>query len=775
MRLSRFLLLFLALAILPACSDSKPAATASAGLPALNLGRPGTSQASGAIAKKESTHVLEADESINFIGDQGLAEIRHHAGRRFAPGDVLLGNETQKLLLTVREVREQGETSSRLLTQLGVLPDLLGEGKTTELKIEATPKLGEEDQKTEGAAFRIDKDGRATLRNAELFRLDLNSQGNLQGQFNRVLGLPTTGPLAGLSVSGTAGGQFRAVVNEAAIQVIPTFRNEYRWEGRRPEELRSQVDALLKYSLDITWEFSGNAQIQLELEPFRKKSIPIRIPGAVPVYMDIELGLPMGIILAAEKKGKVRVRYEAEYGFHGDLHYTAAGGLRSSHEQGARVIRQEIISGPAEGKVSAELYVQPTIETKVYRVVGPNVYLQPYVRAEWQNPRPPRADDLFVGVGGGFGLQVTEPLFLNTILKLDTGRIFDWSQSWDLDGSGVASAPEGTFRPREETNVGALTDEGFVVLSLRDPAMPAGTRFRLVKDPAQGLAVASPHFFLDGQLYYYPRGGEQNDSLTVAIVSPEGKLSVHEVRLKREEEVLKRAAAPRFSQGGNSVTAAYAGPAEVSEKVPHYNVGEGFSFAAAAVPPSTDPTDAAGSGVGPFPGHPTLAGLGNPTEENLREAEAAFDANRGRGFALYSGGFAFDGFGGGRYRGGPANGKVIRCRAEVVSMPGSEKLMLRLGGCEGLFATVSALTPVVRVTGAPSREVPVTRTDGIFTFALSPEEAANPELRLTLNLKSDREAVGDSFVLARETPLPLPYRPQAGIFAIPARTSTTDE
>lgn len=562
--------------LLASCSNKQEEkATAVAHMPLLDLGKPGETTASADLSPAAVTHKLEANEEIRFIDDKGAVEILHRRGRTFKVGDMIVGNEKQRLLLKVKEVRTIGAANSTLLTQLGMMTDLLNPERNSMVKIETTPVFTTSDlQKPEAeksGRLEVDDQGQVVMENVEIFDLNFDDKAGLKFGLNKILGVPVDSLRDKLNVSGVAAGRYRAVINKATVHVVPTFRNHYRWSGLKPEELYSKIDAQLKYRMDVTYDVAGKVELTALFDLFKKKLVTVVVPaGNVPVYVDIELALPIGITLNADAKGSVRVVYEAEYAFTSELRYTESAGVKATGDQGAQVLRHEMSSESGQLNLSGELFLQPEVTARFYRVLGPQAYLQPYVRAEWEANPTAGKKDLFAGVGGGVGLEVSEPLLLTQLFSLDSGRIFNFHDGWDLMGGSGAPKEKSPYEVASNQTLNKLTNEGFVVLDFSSSSLPPGTRFLLDSGAKQGFVVPSQNFFLDGKLFYYPNAKADEDYLKVSFLLPDGSKDSREVKLSVSAEVKAKAGEEKFSRSSNSVAAAYGHPREFQDKVPHH-------------------------------------------------------------------------------------------------------------------------------------------------------------------------------------------------------------
>jgi hypothetical protein len=557
----------------------------------LRLGRPGVIKHENNLPKHDNVQVLEKGETITFNSDTGEATINHNPNRRIEVGDIIIGNEDQQYLLKVKEVTERKELGrTDVIVRQSHVEQLL-EKDSGSLKLEATPKYDLKDfdgytkaalKNNDPSTYQVDDNGKLVIRNMDLLNVDINSDNQVTTHAVAFSKFASEAIEQEVNVMNAVGGNYKVHLNEASVEVIPTIRSEVAWSWGSISKMQTRFDTRVRYKVDITYELSGSAKMDAAVDLLPKKIIPVRIPGAVPIYMDIELSIPAGISLEGTGKTQARVIYSADYEFYSVTNYDETTGLKTESNKATKILEKSVSVSTKGVEVSAELYLKPTITTRLYRVLGPYAYLQPYVRGELEVPARVKKDDLFIGVGGGIGFEVSEPIFKTAVVNYDTGRIFDFALSWDLDNyNGPAEASSPVDKP-DTVKVDTIGNEGFVVLNAKPLAKDHSARFELSSQPKYGILVPSENFFIDGQLYYYPLSGQPQDSFVIHVLGEGGETQEVPVTIELSNEVKEKISKERFALTTNSVKVATEGSAPYADQVAHYGVGGGLGIRAAA-------------------------------------------------------------------------------------------------------------------------------------------------------------------------------------------------
>jgi len=556
----------------------------------LRLGEPGKTEVINELPANDNVKTLDDNETITFTSDDGGAIITHNSSREINVGDIIIANPEQRYLVRVKEVltRESGRTQTVL--RQARIDDIVGV-QSGSLKIESTPVYDLEDisrlerlAKTRlgssEAFYEVDNKGRVLIRNLELFSVDINSDGRISGGANKIMGIPMTKPYERFTVTSAVGGKYRAVVNEAIIEIVPTLRSESEWKSSKISHLQTRIDTKVRYRVDITYEAAGEIQMEALIDAFMpKKVIPFRVAGPTPVYLDIELSVPAGASIKASKEGKTRVIYESEYDFFTTMTYDEKSGITTDKDQRVAIKDTRIETTQSDTKLEAEIFLKPQVTARLYRVVGPYAYLKPYVRGEIQWPSTEKKDDLFVGVTGGVGIELSEPIFVSQLVSYDSGKLFDFFQSFDLDKSGSEPAQVYKVGQRLQTtvNVDEVGPEGFVRFKLKEHLEDGFLRYELIEPTRTGLILPSESFYMDGDLFYYPMPHSRNETFKVRVYGKNNSFEDVEIAINVASQVTQDVSQDRYGLTTNSYQVSNGNPNEFKNQVPSYNLG-GFTL-----------------------------------------------------------------------------------------------------------------------------------------------------------------------------------------------------
>ncbi|MBF0203680.1 MAG: formylglycine-generating enzyme family protein [Desulfamplus sp.] len=178
---------------------------------------------------------------------------------------------------------------------------------------------------------------------------------------------------------------------------------------------------------------------------FEKNLLPkIKVPvnvvvGTVPVLMDIELEMPAKFELSASVSGVATFEYHSSYSITLDMTYANGSGsyLLTPPDE---VSKNMDVSLSAEGGIDAKLSLSPRVTLRLYKVIGPFVEFEAYIRGlltksytggvlDWKD----KENDLYLGVNLGGGLSV------KGLGDYKTPSLNLFTKKWDI------VKPESTF------------------------------------------------------------------------------------------------------------------------------------------------------------------------------------------------------------------------------------------------------------------------------------------------------------------------------------------
>lgn len=572
----------------------------------------GQSTLSTDLPTSDRVKPLSAQETVEFVTDQGEALIKHTPGKAFQVGDILVGNEAQRFLVRIKEIKTVGSGETKVVLQQAQMEEIIGKSAEGQVELVTAPVYTVEDLNKETAkvkdqlikgpefsemdldpqvkphaSFQVDPNGAVSVQNLELFSAQIDDHGNLIHQDSRVFGVPVSslsfsaGVNDRLQVKGSKG-LHKATLNNATIKIHPTFRSSMKWSWGLLRKMATRFDAEVTYKIDITYETSGELKLESLIDFLPTKVIPIRVPGTPPVYVDVEMKIPAGISIEATKQGRTRVIFETSYKFYADLKYNRGEPVAVDKAQVVDVQQKTIVTDEEDAKIVAEFFLKPSIKTRFYRVLGPYAYLRPYVREEIDWPSQSKKDDLYFGVTGGVGVDVSEPVFQKDYFNFDSGDIFNFRQSVDIDGNGAKGQNAQELQvstnlyDENKVEVKSINDEGFVKFNLRQSSSSSTSnqRFELVQRPQSGRLIPSEHFFMSGILYYYPvKGNPAQEFMVVRVYGKNGVFRDHKIDINISAPVLAEVGKERFANSSNSYSSTYTGGEVRASLVPSVHLG----------------------------------------------------------------------------------------------------------------------------------------------------------------------------------------------------------
>ena len=561
----------------------------------LKLGSPGKTSGTSTFTQQDHLHLIESDQNFKFLDDHGLVEIESPS-RAFKIGDIIIGPTANPMLLRVVEVISSSGARAKLKTELGHLADLNRTGPAS-LQLETTPQWtapGLSQSLNHGAisaSDSVDKNisvndqGEVQFRNLTLFDLEIPENVNLDLAKISSLGDQFEGaaPSQTIRQRTKLTGHLKAKIIRGAFKVTPTFRLDSEFSGPVPQKMTSRFDSLLSYHFTVEYDFKGKGQAVLSTKLLPTFKLPYIIPGPVPVYTEVRFDLSAGIRVSADQDGKVQVSYRGQYAFAGELSYQRGKALQKSSQSDFETLESALTPTMMGATLSTELFLEPRVSMSLYRVLGPYAYMKPYLRGELKQPLLKDQDDLYIGVSGGLGIQVSEPVFDSQLLALDSGNIFDLHFGLDLLGpnSSQTNKEELELTTSESDakplSISTITKEGFVLIHLAQADDPRLTTFELLESSSQGFLIPTRHFPVTGELYYFPAvfGDNTKDRFTFRRRLGDQTSPPIEVHLKISESLIATAKRPRFSRLTNSVevTSSASGYTAFESRVPQHYFG----------------------------------------------------------------------------------------------------------------------------------------------------------------------------------------------------------
>ncbi len=495
----------------------------------LKLGDIGSSKATSDFVLDSHIHVLDETQNVEIIDSEGTVEIENFDISQLDDGDIIIGNKEDKYLFKYEAKRNLA--GSKLKLSPATLADL-NKGKESQISINTTPQL--DFKASEGRSFVV-KQGKAQTSSSQLVmkasgeKDKLNPKGlniidfenyeliNLSGQGQFLGNGLRNGKKKTFNIQG--GKDLKVTIDKGYLELIPTFSGDYEFKPNNMT-LRSDFHALVRYDFQVSVESAGYVAGEFSFPLFKSVTIPVRVPGAVPVYIDVELEFPAGVKLSSQNGGKVSFRVKSEYALVAQTFYNTKTGKQIESFYDYVVNNRSIENLQKDKNYIFELFFEPRMQTKFYRVFGPYAYINANVQADIKSPLKVSEKDIFVNFSGGVGMTLDEPIFSSTLVDVKSPALFNLSRGWDIIGpNGEADILKNQLQGDISLEVNQLDEKNRVLLNLRPDNLSVLGKIILYKVPEFGRLVLGKNFSSSGLAYYYPpKVVEGRDSFQVQIV-----------------------------------------------------------------------------------------------------------------------------------------------------------------------------------------------------------------------------------------------------------------
>lgn len=558
--------LFLLVFLLASCSEkSSNDKTAEKKLDTsfLKLGQVSGPKVSSNLVGASHIHTLDTTQEITLTNPaEGKISISNFDYSKLKKDDVIVGNENDKYLF--KFVEESVKDHSIIVTQ-GNFSDLVRDEKAS-IGIEVTPELNFEP--SEERTYQ-----KSAVRHPSLSEAEGNSiKSPEKTQINiidfedyKIIDITANNLILGKKLKSKKkteinlhqGRDLKVTLDRGFVQLIPTFRGNFNFEGANDYNLKTSFDALLKFEFQVTVETSSKTMGEISLPLFKPKTFPIRIPGPVPVYADIEVSFPAGIKVGVGKEGKMTFTVKSEYALNATTFFDAKTGKKIESHYDYVIRKRSVDTEKVDTNYLFELYVEPRVETKFYRLLGPYAFINANVQANLKSPLRDKEEDLFVNFSGGVGVTLTTPLFNATLIDLQSPSLFKLSKGWDVIGPKGDNPPDYVINLKNDINleIEKLDEENRVALNLRPSGLSPLGKVRIYDTPKFGRIAKSKNFESNGLAYYYPpKAIEGSDSFQIQVVDhglesgPSRVILNLSQNAKRQVESDKILSLPRYDQ-----------------------------------------------------------------------------------------------------------------------------------------------------------------------------------------------------------------------------------
>jgi formylglycine-generating enzyme required for sulfatase activity len=477
----------------------------------LDLEAPGfLSSTTDAFAVRPSVRLVpgatvnEAEQTITLATERAVVV-----------GDVLVGDETARFAKVVTALDSiDGNTVATVRD--ATLGEILADDSAFAFRV--TPDWNRRRSavgRTLSGA-NVGADGAIALNDVSLLELKVNANGVVDWAGSTLMGESLDLPTAddSLHAAQLSEGQITAKILTGTLNVTPTFDLEYGLNGSNPRA-EGSMDAHLVVDLQVQVATTAAARLDVSGTLLPELSVPVTISTAagIPIYLDLDLEIPAGVKLDADGAGTLVFHQRSEYTVHADLAYAAGSALQVT-KQVDRTYGVRELTPTTDGRMAAEVCLDPKVTVELYRIPGPYLWVHPYLRGEVSYPLARNQDELFVGINGGLGLGLGN-LFFGTLDR--TGdALFDTAVSWDLLGpSDVGSTNTPPVAMDQTVTVTSADGTGTALRLASTDVDGDALRYAIATYPAHGtLSPLDPE---SGRLRYYPAVGYTGtDSFTFA-------------------------------------------------------------------------------------------------------------------------------------------------------------------------------------------------------------------------------------------------------------------
>ena len=480
----------------------------------LSLAEPGTEIVSSQINKSENVIVLNDDQNIN-LEKNIILNISNFDISKIREGHILLGNSKDKMILKVKEIIRNG----KLKVELGNIKDLSSE-KDSKINFVVAPEINLESDESyeeinqdssaksisDGSGFNF-KGNSLNFRNYEVI--------NISGDLNSTIAEINAKKAETLKVNAVNEGKLKVTIEEGEVSFMPTVKGDYEFSSFKVKSLQNEFHTVLKYQFQIKVEADQKMSGMISKELFKDIKIPIRIPGAVPVYMDFIVKFPLGIKFSLADSLTKTFSFAGEYSLKASMTYDNENGPSFDKQTDFLVLQKSAKADSQSGKYQTEIFFEPRIETKLYRVLGPFSYINASLMGELNYPLTAGQDDIFASLSGGVGITVSEPIFEKSLLNLKSPSLFNLGYSVDVIGPREAKPASSLQVKDQEISVDDISFENRIAINTLPTDEHTFYKAHLVEYPKNGLILLDKNFSRNGLIYYYPVIEAKTDTLKV--------------------------------------------------------------------------------------------------------------------------------------------------------------------------------------------------------------------------------------------------------------------
>ncbi len=316
-------------------------------------------------------------------------------------------------------------------------------------------------------------DGLIDFSNISLCNLVFDQAGNVDAAQSTLLGMSfadNADSVTRMDSSALGGGYLRATILSGGLDLVPTITNT----GKVLSGGQIRMDAHVQYDLRVKIDVSGPAgfDFTMPLLPQITVTLPTSVPG---IFVVATLDIPFTFELDTNLMGDCEMNYESEYSYSFTIDYDYSGASFGATRDWITDDRD--VNMALAGHATATAYLQPTLKATLMGIIGPLIWLKPYITADLELPWVAGMDELYMGIEGGCGISVLNRDFLSGDL-LNVPEL-----SWDLfgPGGGGDNSPPVCFDSGQSVPAGA----SLIQLDATDPDQDP-VYYVILTQPANG-------------------------------------------------------------------------------------------------------------------------------------------------------------------------------------------------------------------------------------------------------------------------------------------------
>ena len=501
----------------------------------LSLAEPGTEEIKANISKSDKVIVLDDDQNIT-LEKNIIKDISNFNLSTLKESQILVGNSKDQLILRILDIR-----TNRIKVELASIKDLSNE-ESSNINFVVAPKIdfssdsNYDEISTNGSALYSTSGSNFNFKGNSLIFKDYDII-DISGDLNAPLKALNFKEAGAVQINANNEGRLKVSIEQGEVSFRPTIKGDYNFSSFGVKSLSNEFHTVLKYRFKINVESDQRMSGMINKELFKDIKIPVRIPGAVPVYMDFIIKFPIGIKFSLADSLKKTFTFAGEYSLKANMNYDDKSGPRFSKKTDFLVLEKSAKADSQKGKYQTEIFFEPRIETRLYRVLGPFSYINASLMGEFDFPLSTGKDDIFASLSGGVGITVSEPIFEKNLLNLKSPSLFNLGYSVDVIGPKT-EAKKGRFEVKnQDIKVNEIAHDNRITINVLPTSAHTFYKAHLVEFPKKGLILLDKNFSRNGLIYYYPVIKTQSDTIKVKY-EKDGQFSpVATINLKIDQSV----------------------------------------------------------------------------------------------------------------------------------------------------------------------------------------------------------------------------------------------